>query len=177
VKRSKKVKKLTRAELLKRIKKVKLLLLDVDGVLTDGKIFYSSIGWTRSYHIHDGYGIRLIQKLGVPVGIISGGQSDELKERLKLLEIEHFVLGSEDKFKSLESLSKKLGIPFESICFMGDDIFDIPALKKVGLSISVPNAVDEVKEIAQYVTTHTGGNGAVREVIDLIRKHQKLGLT
>ena len=167
-------KKLTSAQLLSRLKKVKLLLVDVDGVLTDGRIFFSELGWTRTYHIHDGYGIRLLQKLGIPVGVITGGQSDELKERLKTLQIEHFVLGSEDKLASLTELSKKLQIAFENICFVGDDVFDIPALEKVGLSVSVPNGIDEVKKKVHWVTRRSGGQGAVREVIDAIRKAQKL---
>ena len=167
-------KKLTPAQLLTRLKKIKLLLVDVDGVLTDGRIFFSNGGWTRTYHIHDGYGIRLLQKLGIPVGVITGGQSEELKERLKSLQIEHFVLGSEDKFTSLKELSNKLKIPFENICFVGDDIFDIPALEQVGLSVSVPNGIAEVKKKVHWVTEHSGGQGAVREVIDAIRKAQKL---
>lgn len=174
MKKSRPVKKLTEKQLKIRLKKIRLLLLDVDGVLTDGRIFFSSMGWTRTYHIHDGYGIRLIQKLGIPIGIISGGQSDELKERLKTLDIQHFVLGSEDKLTSMTALSKKTGVSFEEICFMGDDLFDIPALEKVGLAISVPNAVPEVKKIVHFITKKSGGQGAVREVIDALRYAQNL---
>lgn len=167
-------KKLTAKQLQARLKKIKLLLLDVDGVMTDGRIFYSEMGWTRTYHIHDGYGIKLIQSFGIPVGVISGGNSEELKERLKVLKIEHFVIGSEDKLKSLTEVSEKLNIPFEHICYVGDDLFDIPALTQVGLGVSVPNAVDEVKKIAHFITKKSGGHGAVREVIDAIRHAQKL---
>ena len=171
----KKKKKLTQAQFLKRAKNIKLILLDVDGVLTDGRIFFSNIGWTRIYHIHDGYGIRMIQRLGIPVGIMSGGQSDELKERIKILDIKHFILGSENKLESLIELSNETGIDFKSMLFMGDDLFDIPALQKVGLSVSVPNGMDEVKASVDYITKKSGGKGAVREVIDLIRKAQSLG--
>lgn len=171
----KKKKKLTQAQFLKRAKNIKLILLDVDGVLTDGRIFFSNIGWTRIYHIHDGYGIRMIQRLGIPVGIMSGGQSDELKERIKILDIKHSILGSENKLESLITLSEEVSIDFKSILFMGDDLFDLPALQKVGLSVSVPNAMDEVKASVDYVTKKSGGKGAVREVIDLIRKAQNLG--
>ena len=167
---------LSASEYEQRLKKIKLLLLDVDGILTDSKIFFiQGQGWTRQYSIYDGYGIRMVQKLGLPVGVISGGQSDELKERLKVLKIEHFVIGSEDKLESLNQLVEKTKIPYENICFMGDELFDMPALEKVGLAITVPNAMEEVIEIAHWVTTKTGGNGAVREVIDAIRKAQNLG--
>ncbi len=166
---------LTLAAYQEKLKNIKLLLLDVDGILTDAKIFYvHGQGWTRSYCIYDGYGIRLLQKLGVPVGVISGGQSDELKERLKVLGIQHFVIGSEDKLKSLEEIVAKTNIPYQNICFMGDELFDIPALEKVGLAITVPNAMLEVQEMVHWITSKSGGDGAVREVIDGIRKAQNL---
>jgi 3-deoxy-D-manno-octulosonate 8-phosphate phosphatase (KDO 8-P phosphatase) len=154
-----------------RFKNIRLLLLDVDGVLTNGNIFFSKeTGWTRTYHIHDGFGIKLLQRFSFPVGIISGGQSDELKERIKLLGIEHAILGSEDKLSSMTQISKTTGIPFEQICFMGDELFDLPALRACGLPITVPNAVTEVLEFAHYITKREGGFGAVREVIDVIRQ-------
>jgi 3-deoxy-D-manno-octulosonate 8-phosphate phosphatase (KDO 8-P phosphatase) len=153
-----------------RFKTIELLLLDVDGVLTNGNIFYNNQqGWTRTYHIHDGFGIKLMQKFNFPIGIISGGQSDELKERIRLLGIEHYVLGSEDKLKSMTEISNKLNIPFEKICFMGDELFDLPALRACGLPITVPNAVTEVRHEVTYITERLGGFGAVREVIDIIR--------
>jgi 3-deoxy-D-manno-octulosonate 8-phosphate phosphatase (KDO 8-P phosphatase) len=161
--------------LREKFKKVKLLLLDSDGVLTDGSLTYlEKHGWIRTYNIYDGYGITLLQDLGIPVGIISGGDSKDLKERIKLLKIKHSVLGSKDKLKSLEKISKKTKIPFENICFVGDDLFDIPALEKVGLAITVPDAMPEVKAIVHYQTTRRGGSGAVREVTDAIRKIQNL---
>ena len=172
----KKHKKLTAAQLKTRLKKIRLLLSDVDGVMTDGTLFYSPYGWTRTYYIHDGYGIKLLHKLGFPFGVITGGNSDELKERLKVLNIQHFVMGSEDKFTSLSKISTELNIPFDQICFIGDDVFDLPALNEVGLSVSVPNGIDSVKKAVHYVTKRSGGQGAVREVIDLIIEAQKLKL-
>jgi 3-deoxy-D-manno-octulosonate 8-phosphate phosphatase (KDO 8-P phosphatase) len=162
-------------EFEKRIKKVKLLLLDVDGILTDAKTFYiEGSGFTRFFNMYDGYGIKLLLKSGVQVGIISGGQANDLKERIKVLGIQHFVLGSEDKLSSMKQISEKLSISNENIAYMGDEIFDLPALKSAGLSISVPNATDEVKNQVDWVTLKTGGNGAVREIIDAIRKIQNL---
>ncbi len=168
---------LTPAEFDARLKKIKLLLLDVDGVLTDGSIFFiEGQGWTRIYNVNDGYGIKLIQKLGIPVGVITGGHSEELKERMKLLGIAHMVLGSEDKGSSLKKIIEETGIPADQICFVADDRFDIPALRAVGLAISVPGAMPEVKAIVHYITAKGGGKGAVREVIDHIRFAQGLHL-
>jgi len=158
-----------------RLKKTKMLLLDVDGILTDATTFYiEGSGFTRFFNMYDGYGIKLLIKAGFPVGIISGGQAKDLQERIKVLGIEHFVLGSEDKLASMKTLSEKVKIPFENIAYMGDEIFDLPALRAAGLSISVPGATDEVKSQVNWITHKTGGNGAVREIIDAIRKIQNL---
>lgn len=166
---------LSTSELEQRMKKIKLLLLDVDGVLTNGTIFYvEGQGWTRTYNVYDGYGIRYIQKLGLIIGVISGGNSLELKERVKMLGITHSVLGSEDKLSSLRQMMKETGFTREQICFVADDLFDLPALREVGLAITVPDAVQEVVDEAHYITRRKGGTGAVREVIDLIRNAQGL---
>ena len=161
--------------LREKFKKVKLLLLDSDGVMTDGSLYYAGkAGFTRVYNIYDGYGITLLQEQGIQVGVISGGKTEDLKARVKMLGIKHAVLGSKDKLKSLEIISKKTKIPFENICFAGDDLFDIPALEKVGLAITVPDAVPEGKAIVHWTTTKRGGHGAVREIVDAIRKIQNL---
>jgi 3-deoxy-D-manno-octulosonate 8-phosphate phosphatase (KDO 8-P phosphatase) len=160
-----------------RLKKIKLLLLDVDGILTNGSLFFvEGQGWTRTYNIYDGYGIKLIQKLGIKVGIISGGNSTELKERIKLLGIPYSVLGSEDKLASMKQILSETGFKAEEACFMGDELFDMPALKAVGLAITVPEAMTEVHEVVHAVTRKSGGHGAVREVIDRLRKVQELTL-
>lgn len=166
---------LSPADFEARLKNIKLLLLDVDGILTDGSIFFmEGQGWTRIYNIYDGYGIKLIQSLGIPVAVISGGHSNELKERLRVLGISHAVLGSEDKLKSLHEIVKLTGIPAENMCFMADELFDIPALLAVGLAVTVPNAMMEVKELVHFITVKKGGEGAVREVIDYLRHAQNL---
>lgn len=162
-------------EFQSRLKKVKLLLLDVDGILTDASTFWiEGSGFTRIFNMYDGYGIKLLMKAGIPVGIISGGQANDLKERIKVLGIEHFVLGCEDKLTSMKTIAEKLNIPFENIAFMGDELFDLPALKACGLSISVPGATEEVKSQVNWITQKSGGQGAVREIVDAIRKAQKL---
>src|SRR5687767_10484632 len=112
--------KLSRAEFEKRLKKIRMLMLDVDGVLTAGEIFYTKgQGWTRIYHVHDGYWIRHMLRQGFPIGIISGGQSEELRERIQLLGIEHSVLGSEDKLTSMRAISERTGIPMAQMAYIG----------------------------------------------------------
>ena len=158
-----------------RLKKIKLLLLDVDGILTDARTFYiEGSGFVRVFNMYDGYGIKLLLKAGFPVGIISGGKAKDLQERIKILGIEHAVLGSEDKLTSAKTIAEKLNIPFENIAFMGDELFDLPALRAVGLSITVPGAAQEVKDEVNWITRKQGGDGAVREIIDAIRKTQNL---
>lgn len=166
---------ITAEEFQARLKKIKLLLLDVDGILTDARTFYiEGTGFVRVFNMYDGYGIKLLLKAGFPVGIISGGKAKDLQERIKILGIEHAVLGSEDKLTSAKTISEKLNIPFENIAFMGDELFDLPALRAVGLSITVPGAVQEVKDEVNWITRNKGGDGAVREIIDAIRKAQNL---
>ena len=160
-----------------KLKKIKLILLDVDGILTNGSLFYvEGQGWTRTYNIYDGYGIKTIQKLGIQVGIISGGNSTELKERIKMLGIPHAVLGSEDKLSSMKQILSVTGFTPDEVCFMGDEWFDIPALKAAGVAVTVPEAMPEVHSVVQAITRKSGGHGAVREMIDRIRHAQGLSL-
>lgn len=160
-------------ELQNRLKKIKLLLLDVDGVLTDGRIFWQEgQGWTRFFSIKDGYGLKLLMKSGVDVGIISGGESLDVKKRAEFLKIQHVFLGDEDKIKALNKIMAATGLTADQIAFIGDELFDMPVLQAVGFSATVPHAVDEVKEVVNYITEGEGGWGAVREVADAIRKSQ-----
>jgi 3-deoxy-D-manno-octulosonate 8-phosphate phosphatase (KDO 8-P phosphatase) len=163
-------------KLKNRLKKIKMLVLDVDGILTDGSIqWIKGQGWTRVYSVIDGYGIKLIQQCGIPVAIMSGGLSEELQERIKVLKIEHSYLGNEDKLQSLEKLTAVTGIAPEAMAYVADELFDIPVLERVGFAATVPHAQPPVKKICHYVTKNPGGKGAVREVIELIRHAQKLG--
>ena len=158
-----------------RLKKIKLLLLDVDGVLTDSQIhWHEGQGWTRTYSTRDGYGIHMIQALGIKVGIMSGGGSNDLQERVKILKIQHMVLGNHNKSESLDQMIKETGIPVENICYVGDELFDLPALRRVALAVTVPDAPIEVKNECHAITQRRGGHGAVREVIDAIRNAQEI---
>lgn len=159
-----------------RLKKIKLLILDVDGVMTDGRIFWlDGHGWTRHFHIKDGYGLKLLMKCGIQVAVISGGDSEDVRARMKFLNIPHVFLGDEDKLKALDKIIESSKLDTQQMAFMGDDLFDIPVIERVGFSATVPHAVDPVKGRVHYVTESPGGWGAVREVADAIRKAQGLG--
>ena len=159
-----------------RLKKIKLLILDVDGVLTDGRVFWlEGHGWTRHFHVKDGYGLKVLMKAGIDVAVISGGDSKDVRTRVEFLKIKHIFLGDEDKIKAFDKIVAATGLKPEQMAFMGDELFDIPVIEKVGFSATVPPAVDPVKRRAHYITETPGGWGAVREVADAIRKAQGLG--
>jgi len=156
-----------------RLKKIKLLALDVDGVMTDGRVFWlEGHGWTRHFHVKDGYGLKLLMRAGIQVAVISGGDSKDVRERMGFLKIPFVFLGDEDKIKAYDKIVAATGLAPEQMAFMGDDLFDIPVLERVGFSATVPHAVEQVKAACHYVTETHGGWGAVREVIDAIRKAQ-----
>jgi 3-deoxy-D-manno-octulosonate 8-phosphate phosphatase (KDO 8-P phosphatase) len=163
--------------LQEKLKQIKLFALDVDGILTDGRIGYTSeqAGWTRSFHTRDGYGLKVLMKCGISVAIISGGDSHDVRTRMEFLKIPHVFLGDENKVQPFERLLEKTGLAPAEVAFMGDELFDIPLIERVGFSATVPQAVEEVRQRVDYITDCAGGWGAVREVADAIRKAQKLG--
>ncbi|OFZ20910.1 MAG: hypothetical protein A2X94_05095 [Bdellovibrionales bacterium GWB1_55_8] len=159
-----------------RLKKIRLLILDVDGVMTDGRIFWKEgQGWTRHFHVKDGYGLKLLMRNGIDVATISGGDSQDVRTRMEFLKVKYVFLGDEDKLKALHKIIETSGLTADQMAFMGDDLFDIPVMEQVGFSATVPHAVPEVKTRAHYVTQAAGGWGAVREIADAIRKSQGLG--
>lgn len=161
---------------ISRLKKIKMLALDVDGVLTDCRIFLDGTGeWRRFFSIRDGYGIIRLHELGYKVAIITASKAKDIEERAKILKVDYFHNGNFDKAAELELLLKNSGLRAEEIAFMGDDVFDIPVLEKVGFAATVPEAMDEVFSAVQYTTKRPGGNGAVREVCELIIKYGALG--
>ncbi|MGB9762189.1 MAG: KdsC family phosphatase [Caldimicrobium thiodismutans] len=156
-------------DVLKRAEKIKLLLLDVDGVLTDGGIIITGDGEEiKIFSVLDGMGIKLLQKAGVEVGILSGRFSPVMKHRSKELGIELLYQGELAKLPAFEKILKEKELKVEEVAYMGDDWLDIPILKRVGLAIGVPNAWPPVNNYVHYITKKEGGKGAVREVCDLI---------
>lgn len=154
-----------------KLKKIKVLAFDVDGILTDGHLWYAGeeVGWNRTFYIYDGYGMKLMMKNGLKVGLITGGNSISVKKRNELLKLDFFYSGSEDKRAAFLDIMKKYDVSADEILYMGDELFDVPLLKKAGFSATVPGAVQEVKDVVDYVTTKESGKGCAREVIELLR--------
>lgn len=154
---------------------IELLLLDVDGVLTDGSITYSDSGeQIKTFNSRDGLGLRLLMDSGIGVGIITGRKSNALKYRCENLGITLLFDGIKDKLKALDTIILQTGTAAEKIAFAGDDLIDLPVIKKVGFSFCVPDAPKEVKDHSDCVTLLKGGRGAVREICESILKAKGL---
>jgi len=156
-----------------RAKRIRLLLLDVDGVLTDGRLYFGPAGETQKvFHVRDGHGIKMAQRGGIEVAFISGRRSDAAYHRAKELGISRFHEGVRDKVAVLEELRAAMGLPLEAVAAVGDDLVDLPLMSRTGLAVAVADAAPEVKAAAHWITTLPGGRGAVREVCDLLLKAQ-----
>ncbi|HEY5512651.1 MAG TPA: HAD-IIIA family hydrolase [Geomonas sp.] len=156
-----------------RLKKIKLVILDVDGVMTDGRIIFDSNGIeSKFFNVKDGHGIKMLQRAGIEVGIISGRESLVVANRAIELGIGQVYQKSLDKLVPYRQMLEASGLSDEQVAFMGDDIIDIPLLKRVGLSAAPADAVAEVIPFAHFVAKNRGGWGAVRELCDLILRGQ-----
>ena len=162
-----------KSEVAERARRVKLLIVDIDGVMTDGRIVYSIYGdELKFFDVTDGFGISLLNRAGIKTAIITAKKSRIVKMRARDLKIAKAYQGFIDKLIPFDKLLKKFKIAAENICFIGDDLPDMPILRRVGFAVSVPNALDEVKAAAHYITSKAGGRGAVREVCDILLKSQ-----
>lgn len=156
---------------MQNLSNIKMLVLDVDGVLTDGTIVINSDGSeSKFFNSQDGHAIKMWQRAGLQVAILSGRTSLPTRHRAKQLEIEHVFEDCINKLPVLVEFLKQINLSPELVAYIGDDVVDLPVMRYVGFSAAVANAVDEVKKQADYVTTRKGGNGAVREVIEYILK-------
>ncbi len=163
----------SRDEIFERALRIQLLILDCDGVLTDGRILMLPDGdETKSFDVKDGHAIVMIQRAGIKVGIISGRKSSVVRARAEELGIAHLHEKSWVKPEAYEQILAEEGLTDEAICYVGDDVVDIPLLRRAGLAVAVADAVAEVKQFSHLVTSRPGGRGAVREVIELILKAQ-----
>ena len=154
-----------------RLEAIELLVLDVDGVLTDGQIILSGDGSeAKRFGLLDGHGIRMWQRAGLKVALLSGRESAATQRRAEQLEISYVLQGCYYKRPALEGLLGDTGVAPERVAYIGDDLPDIPPMRLVGFAVAVANAVDEVKALADYVTIQPGGQGAVRETIEYILK-------
>ncbi len=148
---------------------VKLLVLDVDGVLTDGSLYYTERGEEiKKFHVRDGQGIKLAQQAGIEVALMSGNASGAVQQRARVLGITHVFLGIDDKLTALAALCTRLGLSLAQVAYVGDDVNDLPALHAVGCPCTVADATSANRACAIYVTHLPGGHGAVREICDLL---------
>ena len=160
-------------QVLKVAQSIRLLLLDVDGVLTDGKLYFDNSGSEmKVFNTQDGHGIKLLQKSGVKVGIITGRTSALVERRASDVGIAILVQGREDKFAALQEILETHPLPLEQIAFMGDDHPDLTCMVKVGLAMTTANAHPDVVAQAHWQSSRNGGEGAVREACDFIMKSQ-----
>lgn len=156
-----------------RLKKIKLFISDVDGVFTDGAFYISGeLKEFKKFNALDGLGVKLMQHAGIPVVIISGRHSHSTSDRMNKLDVDDIFQGEVSKTEAYEKMKEKYGVNDDEIAYIGDDVIDLPLLRKAGFSVSVPNSVPEAREAARYITEKSGGCGAVREVIDMILKAQ-----
>ena len=159
--------------LLEKARRVRLLIMDVDGVLTDGRAFFGSDDFEGlSFNVHDGSGVKYLHRSGIRTAILSGRYVEAVRDRAQVLGIEDLVLGAKVKIEGYEEIRQRAGIQDEDVAYVGDDLPDIPVMRRVGLAVAVANAVPEVIEHADMVTEKRGGDGAVREVAEFILRAQ-----
>jgi 3-deoxy-D-manno-octulosonate 8-phosphate phosphatase (KDO 8-P phosphatase) len=150
-------------------KAVRLAVFDVDGVFSDGHIYYNSQGVeTKAFHVHDGLGVQLLKRVGIVTAVITARQSALVTKRMDELGIDHVFQGSQQKQATLALLLKDLALSPTQVCYMGDDLPDLAVMQWVGLAIAPANAHTSVRAVAHYTTTASGGEGAVREACDFI---------
>jgi 3-deoxy-D-manno-octulosonate 8-phosphate phosphatase (KDO 8-P phosphatase) len=155
--------------LQERAARIRLLALDVDGVLTDGRLYFDSQGnELKAFNTRDGLGLKALQRFGIELAIITGRKSPMVSVRATQLDIRHVYQGSDDKLSAYMDLLQKTGLSAEQVCYAGDDWVDLPVLLRVGLSVTVADADAEVRNRVHWVTARAGGQGAVRELCDLI---------
>ncbi len=165
------------AALTKRAQKIRLLLMDVDGVLTDGRIWLHSMPdgtatEIKGFSAYDGAGLKLAKIAGLQTGLITGRDSPATARRAREMEMDFIYQDRGEKLGAYEEVLQRAGSQDAEVAYIGDDLPDLPLLARVGLAIAVANAVPEVKQVAHYITRQSGGNGAVREVIELLLKAQ-----
>jgi len=161
----------TATSLKAKARKIKLLLLDVDGVLTDGRIILDNKGnELKAFHVRDGHGIKLAQRAGIVVGIITGRKSDVVKIRARELGIQEVHQGAKEKIAVYEALINKYGVSDDEVAYVGDDVVDLDIFKRAGIAVAVADADPSVKPYVDMVTRTKGGRGAVREFINIALK-------
>lgn len=153
------------------LSKIRLLLLDVDGVMTDGRIIYDNNGTEiKAFDVKDGHGLKLVQRAGIKTGIITGRESAVVAHRAAELGFDYLYQGAKDKLIPYRQILQDSGFTDAEVAYVGDDVIDLPILMRVGFAVTVADAVPDVKPLVHHVTERKGGRGAVREVCDLLLK-------
>jgi len=157
-----------------KLKKIKVACFDVDGILTDARVYYAGeeVGFNRFFNVYDGYGMKLLMGAGLKVGVITGGNSLGVQKRVEQLGLDFCYAGNEDKRAAFRELLSRYGVQRDEVLYMGDELFDLPLLRASGFSATVPSAGVEVREAVDYVTERRSGEACVREVIDMLRYAQ-----
>jgi 3-deoxy-D-manno-octulosonate 8-phosphate phosphatase (KDO 8-P phosphatase) len=159
--------------MIEQAKQVKLMIFDVDGVMTDGGLYFTDAGEElKAFNSLDGHGLKMLQNSGVKLAIITGRQSQLVAHRARNLGIDYVHQGAHDKLASFQSLLAEVGLSAQDCGYMGDDVIDLPVMRRVAFAVSVPAAPELVQQYAHYVTGRQGGHGAVREVCELIMQSQ-----
>jgi len=159
--------------LKEKLKRIKIFLTDVDGVLTDGKIIIDNNGVeSKAFNVKDGHGLKMLIRYGIKVGFVTGRISEVVNFRAKEIGVDIVYQRALNKIEVVDEILKQYNFTYENLAYCGDDIVDIPVMKKAGISFTVNDAVDECKKIADFVTEKKGGDGAVREITDMILKAQ-----
>lgn len=159
--------------LLEKARKIRCLICDIDGVLTDGLLYIDNFGnEQKAFNVQDGMGLKLLMAVGIEVAVITTSQNAVVEHRMQQLGISHYFKGQVDKQRAYQQLKSRLNIPDEAFAYIGDDLPDLPIIQQVGFGVAVANAVRQVKEFAPMLTEQSGGRGAVREVCDFILNAQ-----
>ena len=160
-------------DILAKAQGIRLVIFDVDGVLTDGSLFLGDDGQEyKAFHSRDGHGMKMLQQTGVTIGIITGRTSEVVRIRMESLGVEHVFQGKLEKLPAYEELRDRLGLEDSQIAYVGDDVVDLPIMRRVGLAIAVNDAHPLVLQHAHWQTPHAGGRGAGRDVCEMIMEAQ-----
>ncbi len=155
--------------LIEKIKSIRCLITDVDGVLTDGSLYLDTMGNEgRTFHVHDGMGLKFLLSAGIEVAVITTSSNQIIDNRMAQLGIRHFFAGQVNKQNAFETLKQRLDLPNEAFSYIGDDLPDLPIIQQVGFGVAIANALDAVRDAADWQTKKPGGHGGVRELCDLI---------
>nr|WP_298249893.1 HAD hydrolase family protein [uncultured Halomonas sp.] len=156
-----------------RLRRIRLLALDVDGVLTDGQLYFQADGIEiKAFNVQDGHGLKLLKRAGIQVALITGRESPTVTHRAAALGISHVFQGIEKKLPVLRELTSRLGLELDQVAYCGDDMPDVGAIRRAGVGISVPNAPTYIQKHADWVTERSGGQGVAREIADTLLRSQ-----